>query len=200
MRTAGIAPDLDGTPSAIRRPLSSTMIRSQIRMTIGMSCSTSRIVSPASRSPTQPRRQFRCFGVVKARRRLIEHQQLGFHRQARARSRAFFFWPYDRLPAGWSANAMRSKRSSARKRRLGDRLVAPPAEGRDESAEQRDADAADGAGRDVVEHRDVGKDAQILVSAGDAETGDSARIESGDGTAVEADLAGGRATGLRRCN
>ena len=54
------------------------------------------------------------------------------------------------------------------------------------------AEAAERADRDVVEHRHVGQDAQVLERPADAETGDAVGPHADDGAALETDFSLGR--------
>ena len=163
-------------------------MRSQIRMTIGMSCSTSRIVRPASRKAREAPRELAGLGVVEAGRRLVEEQQGRLQRE-RACDLELLLLPIRQVAGGLVGEGEQVEALERGKRRLGDGFVALAPELRNQGAEQRDAEVADSAGRNVVEHRDVGEDAQVLVRARDAEACNAPGIEPCDRPALECDVA-----------
>ena len=120
-------------------------MRSQIRITIGMSCSTRRIVRPASRRRAQAARELAGFSVIEAGRRLVEQQQRRLQRE-RACDLEMLLLPVRQVAGRLVGEGEQVEALERGKRRLGDGFVALSAELRNQGAEQRDAEPADRAG------------------------------------------------------
>jgi hypothetical protein len=132
----------------------------------------------------QAARKLAGFGVVEAGGRLVEEQQGRLQREG-ACDLEMLLLPIRQVAGRLVGEGEQVEALERGKCRLGDGFVAFAPELRHQRAEQRDAEVADGAGRDVVEHRDVGKDAQVLVRACDAEARNAPGIEARDRPALE---------------
>ena len=159
-----VADRVPASPLAITAPLTITVMRSAMRNTASMSCSTSRIACAALQLGQQRQHALGFFGAH-AGQRLVEQQH------ARAR------WPGTSRSSSWrlapwlSVPAMRS-RTSARPARV-ERLARRGVAGARSAA--TDCQIAHGRGvarlrreAAVLEHRELRKDRGALVAAADA--------------------------------
>ena len=169
-----------GGPLASTRPPTSTVIRSAMRNTASMSCSTSSM----ARSPLEPEQQLdhaRRLVVADAGHRLVEQQQARLARRAPSRARA---------GAARRARARRpGHRRAPREADLGEqrrgapvevviaRRVAPEHEAVAEARPERDLDVLGGAeareqARDLEAAREADADARVGRQARDVAAGE----------------------------